>query len=330
MNKLKIGITHGYTNGVSYEVILKAFEDPTILELCTPIVYGSPKLATYHRKALELSTNFTTIQNVAEAVEGKLNILECFTEEIKVELRTKTTEADKALKVSIEKAKTDFNNSLFDILVSAPCDGHECEGLAIYINPIIRIASVTDNQPITAAAKQLTTDLILKKLRTFSNCLKRDFMLTRPRIALLTLNPTPGTEEEEIIAPAIETATEERICAFGPYTANKFFSANDYTHYDGILAMYHEQATTPFNLLTSDYAVVHFAEEEKVHTTTLEGAELEIAGKGIASPISFVNAIYTAIDIYRNRINFDDSQSNPLPKLFQDKRDDNRKGNNIE
>ena len=329
MEKLKIGITHGYTNGVGYEVILKTFEEPTMLELCTPIVYGSPKLAIYHRKALELNTNFSTIQHAADAMEGKLNIMECFSEEVKVELSAETPEAEAAMMTSLKKAQADFNEGHFDVLVSAPGDKVENTGLPIFINHMMRIVSVTDTLPITEAAQMLTADLILEKLRQFNKSLQRDFLMTRPRIAILSLNPVNGKEEEETIAPAIAQANEEQICAFGPYTSEQFFGSSAYTHYDGIIAMYRDQALTPFNLLTNDYAVVYFSQNENVHTTTLHGAELEMAGKGVAAPTSFMNAIYTAIDIHRNRIQYDESRNNPLPKLFHDKREDNRK-NNIE
>jgi 4-hydroxythreonine-4-phosphate dehydrogenase len=329
MEKLKIGITHGYTNGVSYEVILKTFEEPTMLELCTPIVYGSPKLAIYHRKTLELSTNFTTIQHASEAIEGKLNIKECFTDEVKVELNSETSEAENAMQTSLENALTDYEDGHFDVLVSAPGDKLQHNGLTILINQMMRIASVTETLPLTKATLNLTSELILEKLRKFNKFLKRDFLYTQPRIAIMSLNPIAGKEEEEIITPAIEQANEERICAFGPYTAEQLFGSNAFTHYDGILAMYHDQAQTPFNLLTNDFAVVYFANEERVHTTTLHGAELQNAGKGITPCTSFTNATYTAIDIYRNRQRFDEAYANPLPKLFHDKREDNRK-NNIE
>ena len=330
MEKLKIGITHGYTNGVSYEVILKSFEEPTIFELCTPIVYGSPKLATYHKKALDLNTNFTIIQNAENAIEGKLNILECFTDEVKVELRAETPEAETAMKTSSNKAKDDFNNSLFHVLISAPGDKANHQGIPIHINHMMRIASVTGSCPLGDATKELSVENILEKLRIFSKSLQRDFMITRPRIAVLTLNPTKGKEEKELIMPAIEKAEAEQICAFGPYNTDQFFAENFYTHYDGILAMYYDQAIVPFNLLTNDYAVVYFANEDRVHTTTLHGAELNNAGKGITPHTSFTNAIYTAIDIYRNRERFDEAHANPLPKLFHDKREDNRRNNNIE
>ena len=220
MEQLKIGITHGYTNGVSYEVILKAFENPTMLELCTPVVYGSPKLATYHRKAMELSTNFSTIQNAGEAIKEKLNIIECFKEEVKVDLGQQTEEADKALVCSREAGLRDAEKGLINALVGAPGDKMEQSSeLTVLINEFMKVAVLTDQIPLNQVAPFVTEENVMKKLRMFDRCLKRDFSLTRPRIAILALNPEPGNEEKEILEPLIQKSakTRYRIRNFGVY-----------------------------------------------------------------------------------------------------------------
>lgn len=329
MEQLKIGITHGYTNGVSYEVILKAFENPTMLELCTPVVYGSPKLATYHRKAMELSTNFSTIQNAGEAIKEKLNIIECFKEEVKVDLGQQTEEADKALVCSREAGLRDAEKGLINALVGAPGDKMEQSSeLTVLINEFMKVAVLTDQIPLNQVAPFVTEENVMKKLRMFDLCLKRDFSLTRPRIAILALNPEPGNEEKEILEPLIQKIADEQICAIGPFTAEQFFASRAYTYYDGILAMYYDQCAAPLHLSGSEYCIALQTGENTIKTVPLQDASLDIAGRGEAPISSFCNAIYTALDVHRNRLRYEEAHKNPLPKLFHDKREDSRRDEN--
>ncbi|MCR5433237.1 MAG: 4-hydroxythreonine-4-phosphate dehydrogenase PdxA [Bacteroidaceae bacterium] len=329
MEQLKIGITHGYTNGVSYEVILKAFENPTMLELCTPVVYGSPKLATYHRKAMELSTNFSTIQNAGEAIKEKLNIIECFKEEVKVDLGQQTEEADKALVCSREAGLRDAEKGLINALVGAPGDKMEQSSeLTVLINEFMKVAVLTDQIPLNQVAPFVTEENVMKKLRMFDRCLKRDFSLTRPRIAILALNPEPGNEEKEILEPLIQKIADEQICAIGPFTAEQFFASRAYTYYDGILAMYYDQCAAPLHLSGSEYCIALQTGENTIKTVPLQDASLDIAGRGEAPISSFCNAIYTALDVHRNRLRYEEAHKNPLPKLFHDKREDSRRDEN--
>ena len=224
MERIKIGITHGYTNGVGYEVILKAFEEPTLLELCTPIVYGSPKVASYHRKALGLNTNFTTIQHAEEALENRLNIVECIQEEVKVDLGQKTEEADRATTISIDAAKRGLAAKHFDAQVMAPGDKMStANGTTILINERTRVALLTDNISFSDVSKHITSEEVNRKIADLDRCLKRDFAISGPRIAVLALNPEPGEEEENIIKPAIEQAGDKHIFAMGPFAADTFF-----------------------------------------------------------------------------------------------------------
>ena len=333
MEKIKIGITHGYTNGVGYEVILKAFEEPTMLELCTPVVYGSPKVASYHRKALGLSTNFTTIQHAGEALENRLNIVECIQEEVKVDLGQKTEEADRATSISLDGARRGLAARQFDALVLAPGDKTPATGgMTILINERTRVALVTDHISFSDVGKHITAEELSTKIAHFDKCLKRDFAISGPRIAVLALNPQTGEEEENIIKPAIAQAEEKHIFAMGPFAADTFFGSQAYTHYDGILAMYHDQGYIPFQVLTGDYAVVlHSADEDGALTAApLQDAQLPIAGQGEADITSFCNAIYTVTDVLRNREQYDEARQHPLPKLFHDKREDNRRNPHAE
>ncbi len=328
MEKVKIGITHGYTNGVGYEVILKAFEEPTLLELCTPLVYGSPKLASYYRKALSLATNFSTIQRAEDAVDNRLNVVECIQEEVKVELGQKTEEADKATLASLEAAKQAQAAKQFDALVLAPGDKTpSTTGNTILINERARVALLTDGISLSEVSKHITPEKMSKKIAELDLCLKRDFGISGPRIAVLALNPEPGEEEETIIKPAIEQANENHIFAMGPFAADTFFGSQAYTHYDGILALYHDQGYIPFQVITNEFAIVlHSAEDgEALTAAPLQDMQLAIAGKGEAEIGSFCNAIYTVTDVLRNRIRYDEAHQNPLPKLFHDKREEVRR-----
>ena len=333
MEKIKIGITHGYTNGVGYEVILKAFEEPTLLELCTPIVYGSPKVASYHRKALNLSTNFTTIQHAEEAVENRLNIVECIQEEVKVDLGQKTEEADRATSISLDAAKRGQAAKHYDAQVMAPGDKVDtADGTTILINERTRVALLTDNIAFSDVSRHISSEEVSRMIAEFDRILKRDFAISGPRIAVLALNPNDGEEEEKVIKPAIEQAGNSHIFAMGPFAADTFFGSQAYQHYDGILAMYHDQGYIPFQVLTNEYAIVlHSSQDgEKLTASTLDDAQLTIAGRGEADITSFCNAIYTVTDVLRNRARYDEAHQNPLPKLFHDKREENRRNPHAE
>ena len=351
--KIRVAITHGDTNGIGYEVILKAFADPAILELCTPIVYGSPKIAAYHRKALDLDANFSIINSAEEARDGRLNLLACFDEEVKVEFGVPTAEAGEAALKALDRAMTDFRSELYDVLVTAPINkatiqssgfrfpghteyietsvGEGNKALMILMNEDIRVALVTTHLAIKDVAKAITKEAIIGETTIFHQSLKRDLRISNPRIAVLALNPHAGdegvlgTEEQDIIKPAIEELSERGIQAFGPYPADGFFGSGNYNRFDGILAMYHDQGLAPFKTIAQDDGVNYTAGLPIIRTSPGHGTAFDIAGKGIANENSMRQAIYTAIDIFRNRKNYDEPLQNPLPKLFHEKREDGDK-----
>lgn len=352
-NKIKVAITQGDVNGIGYEVILKAFEDPTMLELCTPIVYGSPKIMTYHRKALELETSFTIINSASEAVNGKLNVVNCCDDEVKVELGKPSKEAGKAAFDALEKAISEYKEGLYDVLVTAPihkqmiqsesftfpghteyieqCVGDGAKALMILASDTLRIALATGHLPIAKVASALTQELIEEKLDIFNAALKSDFGIRAPRIAVLALNPHAGdggvigTEEETIITPAINAAREKGIVCFGPFAADGFMGSEAFTHFDGVLAMYHDQGLAPFKALAMESGVNFTAGLPIIRTSPDHGTAFDIAGKNQATPDSFRNALYMAIDIHRNRTRDAEAHRNPLRKLYFEKRDDSDK-----
>ena len=328
--KIRVAITHGDTNGIGYEVILKAFEDPTIFDLCTPIIYGSPKVASYHRKALSLETPFTIIDKAEEARDGRLNLLTTFDEEVKVELGTPTDESDAAARKAVARAKEDLQRGLYDVLVQAPMrssatPGKEDKSLTMMVTDIVRVGLVTTHLPLKDVPAAVTVEKIVDKASIFNASLRRDFRISIPRIALLALNPQPGTEEETVIKPAIERLEKQGIQAFGPYVADDFFGQHLYYNFDGVLAMYDDQGLVPFKTLAIDYGVKLKAGINAICTTPDHGPAFDIAGKGEADPTSLLHAVYTAIDMFRHREDHDLPLAHPLPKLYHEKREDGDK-----
>ena len=352
-HKIKVGITQGDVNGIGYEVILKTFAEPAMFELCTPIVYGSPKVAAYHRKALDLPTNFSIINSAKDAEPDRLSIVNCNEDEVKVELSKPTEEGGRAALDALEKAVEEYKAGLIDVLVTAPINKHTIQSeefsfpghteflenalgkgqkaLMILMKDDFRVALVTGHIPVSQIASTITKELIEEKIKIFNHSLKQDFAIGAPRIAVLSLNPHAGdegllgTEEQEIILPAIEEIRAQGIFCFGPYPSDGFMGSGNYTRFDGILAMYHDQGLTPFKALAMDEGVNYTAGLPVVRTSPAHGTAYDIAGKGVASEDSFRQAIYVAIDVFRNRQRERVARANPLRKQYYEKRDDSDK-----
>ena len=351
--KIKIGITQGDINGVGYEVILKTFSDPTMFELCTPIIYGSPKVAAYHRKSLDIPTNFSIINSASEASDDRLSVLNCSNDEIKVEFSKADNEAGRAAFEALERAIDDYREGLIDVIVTAPINKHTIQSeafkfnghteyleeklgegqqsLMILMKNDFRVALATTHMPIRAIASAITKELIIEKATIFNQSLKRDFSINSPRIAVLALNPHAGdegligSEEQELIIPAIKELADKGILCYGPYAADGFMGSGNYTHFDGILAMYHDQGLAPFKALAMDDGVNFTAGLPVVRTSPAHGTAYDIAGKGLANEDSFRQAIYVAIDVFRNRLFDDQAHANPLRKQYYEKKDDSDK-----
>lgn len=343
-NKIRIGITQGDINGVGYEVILKTFEDPMMLELCTPIIYGSPKVAAYHRKSLDLSTNFSIVNSASEAMPDKLSVVNCTDDEVKVEFSKADPEAGKAALSALEKAIEEYREGLIDAIVTAPINKHTIQSeefsfpghteyieerlgdgekaLMILMKGDFRVALVTGHIPIAQVASTITKELIEEKLEIFNRSLKQDFGIGAPRIAVLALNPHAGDggllgmEEQEIIIPAIQEMAAKGVLCFGPYPADGFMGSGNLSHFDGVLAMYHDQGLAPFKALAMDEGVNYTAGLPVVRTSPAHGTAYDIAGKGVASEDSFRQAVYVAIDVFRNRLHEKNMRANPLRKQY--------------
>ena len=340
MEKLKIGITHGDLNGVGYEIIMKAFADAELCGICTPIIYGSPRAAIYNRKNLNLQTNFKSINSPTEASEGVLNMVVCIEDEVKIELGQPSEEAGKAALISLQRAVADYKAGLIDAIVTAPINkktihskefpysGHteylehefglQGDALMILMNPMMRVALVTAHLPIKDVAAAITAERIEKRLGQLRRSLKKDFLISNPRVAVLSLNPhcgdggLLGSEEQDAIIPAIKTMREKGLHCFGPYSADGFFGAGLYTQFDAVLAMYHDQGLAPFKALCVDDAVNFTAGLSVVRTSPGHGTAYDIAGRGEANENPLRQAIYAAIDIVRNRRQVEAASANPL------------------
>lgn len=352
-DRLRVGITHGDFNGVGYEVILKMLDDARILELCTPIIYGSAKIAAFYRKSLELAGPWQPVQinSAANASADAVNIINVIGQEAHITPGEASKEAGEAAFIALERAVEDLKNGHIDVLLTAPINkntiqsdtfrfpGHTeylaasaadgSQPLMILFNENIRVALVTTHLPIAKVPEAITTENIVEKLALFNKSLTTDFAVVKPRIAVLALNPHAGEdgllgkEEKEIIAPAIEKARQMKIHAFGPYAADGFFGNGLYTKFDGVLAMYHDQGLAPFKTLAMDSGVNFTAGLPFVRTSPDHGTGYDIAGKNRASEESMRAALYAAIDIYRSRQAFNEMTASPLPKLYHEKGRDN-------
>ena len=352
--KLKIAITHGDINGVGYEVILKALEDARIFELCTPIVYGSAKIASHYRKALGIQPiNMTQITDASQAHEGAVNIINVVGEDVMPEPGQSTEAAGRAALASLERAVADLNEGLVDALVTAPINKHNIQrpdftfpghteflearagdgakSLMVLCSENLRVALATTHMAIKDVPGALSVDSIVEKLNIFNRSLHRDFGVDYPRIAVLALNPHAGeegmlgTEENEIIAPAIAKAKEQGIAVFGPYAADGFFGAGRFVKFDGVLAMYHDQGLAPFKTMSMGNGINFTAGLPVVRTSPDHGTGYDIAGSGEASPESMLSSIYAAIDIVRARAREDEAHANPLRRMYRENESKGRK-----
>lgn len=339
-DKIVLGITHGDINGISYEVIIKALSDSRMLENQVVVVYGSPKVAAYHRKTLNLeSFNFSTVRNTDEAQSNRANIINCTDDSVRVELGKSTPQAGEASLLALEWAVRDLAEGRIDALVTGPINkaniksdkfdfnGHteyfenhfKSDGvLMLMVNDFMRLGVVTSHVPLSKVTEYITTGTILNKLRILNRSLHADFSIVKPRIAVLGLNPHAGEEgllgSEEItsIIPAINEAKDEGILAFGPFPADGFFGAGTYARFDAVLAMYHDQGLVPFKALTTEGGVNFTAGLPVVRTSPAHGTAYELAGKNEASADSFRKAIYLACDVFKNRKIYKQISAHPL------------------
>ena len=325
-----VGITQGDINGISYEVITKTLMDSRMMEVCMPVVYGSSKVASYHRKLIKNVADFSFhIIKQAEQVSHKNpNMINIVEKEIKIEMGESTPIAGEMAVASLKMAIEDMLAKKIDVLVTSPVNKKNFQSesftfpgqteylaqtcktsdyLMLTIADGLKIGTITTHYALSEISNELKKELIVKKIQILNKSLEQDFLITKPKIAVLSLNPHVGEsgkfgkEEQNIIVPAIEEAFNHGIYVFGPYAADGFFGTGQYNKFDAVLAMYHDQAMIPFNVLAYGEGVNFTAGLPFVRTSPAHGTAYDIAGKDMASPDSFRNAVYLACDIYRNR-----------------------------
>jgi 4-hydroxythreonine-4-phosphate dehydrogenase len=339
-DKVKIGISIGDTNGIGLEVILKTFAESKMLDYCTPIIYGHTKVVSFHRKALNMGDLVFNVINTPDAAHPrKVNLINAWEEDVKIELGVANEIGGKYAFLSLQKATDDLVSGAIDALVTAPINknniqseafsfpGHteylqeragSSDVLMFLVSDSLRVGVVTGHIPVQDVSKAITQEKIVKKIKLINDSLKKDFWTEKPKIAILGLNPHAsdngllGNEEAEIIAPAIQEAFDKGIICFGPYPADGFFGNGTYKKFDAVLAMYHDQGLIPFKTIAFSTGVNYTAGLKFIRTSPDHGTGYDIAGKNIADPTSFTEAVFSAIHIVKHRKEQDQLLSNQL------------------
>lgn len=333
-----LGISIGDMNGVGPEVILKTFEDQRMMELCTPVVFGNAKLLSFIKKIVNCQTNIHGIDSLDQIQKGKFNVLNLWKEGVNLDFGTLDDVVGQYAIKSFVAATKALKNNEIDALVTAPINkyniqseefqfpGHtdyldkELEGNALMfmISEDLKVGLVTDHVPLQQVSQSLTPELIKQKVRTINKSLVQDFNVIKPRIALLGLNPHSGdngiigNEELNFINNTVKELFDENIIIYGPYSADAFFGSEQYKNFDAIVACYHDQGLIPFKTLSFGNGVNYTAGLDKIRTSPDHGTAYDISGKGIADFTSFKNAVYAALDIYKNKNEYLQSTANPL------------------
>lgn len=334
-----IGITQGDSNGISLELIIKTFAEKSIFNYCIPVLYGSPKTFSFHKKVLNAQDPvYAPIRSASEAKAGKLNLVNCNEAGIEIKLGQPSAAGGKEALLCLDAALADAAN--LDALVTAPLDkstvaenfpgftGHtgyiaeklgNQKPLMFLVSEDIKVALATEHVPVSKISEVLTTELLIQKINALYNSLKNDYLITRPRIAVLGLNPHAGdngvigSEEKNVIIPAIKRVFDDGKLVYGPFPADGFFGNKTYKGYDAVLAMYHDQGLIPFKSMSFYDGVNFTAGLSLIRTAPDHGTAYALAGKGEAETLSFQNAIYEAIKIVRNRNQNKEDKNNPLP-----------------
>lgn len=346
MSKLKLGITIGDINGISAEVIIKALEDERILSLFTPIIYGSSKVIAYYKNMVSENFQFSSISTAESAKYNRVNVLNCWEEIADIEIGKATLNGGKFAHIALDRAVRDFQDNQIDGIVTAPINkqamkmadfpfpGHtefiadkfkSSSSMMMMVSDALKVALVTNHEPLATVASLVTKDLVAKKLNILNKTLIEDFGIEKPTIAVLGLNPHAGdegaigTEDDTEIRPAIIEAKKNGLTVMGPYPADGFFGSSQWKKVDAILAMYHDQGLIPFKALSFGSGVNYTAGLPMIRTSPDHGTAYDIAGKNSADASSLRSAIYTAIDIATMRKDYHESRENQLVRTDRSK-----------
>ena len=333
-----LGISIGDLNGIGGEVVLKTFEDSRILEFCTPVIFASSKVMTFLKNHFKSTINFNDINAINQLVHGRVNVLNCWKEPVTIEFGKEDFKIGEYAIKSLEEATKALKNNTINVLVTAPINKHniqsetfkfpghtdylaeqlEGDSLMLMVRDTLRVGLLTDHVPVKDVAVKISADLIEKKIDTIYTTLKKDFKINRPKIAVLGINPHTGdngvigNEDDDIMRPTLKKIKESGKLVFGPYAADSFFGSNNYKNFDAIIASYHDQGLIPFKTLSFGQGVNYTAGLSKIRTSPDHGTAYEIAGKGIADEGSFKEAVFTAIQIFNNRFDYEQLTLNSL------------------
>ena len=333
-----VGISIGDLNGIGSEVVLKTFEDSRMLEFCTPVIFANVKILSFVKKTFESTSALHGIDKLEQLVPGKINVLNVWKEGVDLNFGVSDEKVGRYAIKSFVAATKALKEDLIDVLVTAPINkyniqseefkfpGHtdylnqELDGnaLMLMVQDNLRIGLLTDHIPVNEVASHLTEELIKQKIETIKQSLIQDFSINKPKIAVLGLNPhcgdggIIGKEDDEIIKPTLKKLFEKGTMVFGPYAADGFFGSDQYDKFDAVVATYHDQGLIPFKTLSFGNGVNYTAGLNKIRTSPDHGTAFDIAGKGIANPNSFKEAVYLAIDIFNSRKEYETISKKPL------------------
>ena len=338
--KIRLGISIGDPNGIGCEVALKTFEDSRMLDFCTPVIFASNKMISSQKNHLGIDIRFNGVKEPSQALDGKVNVVNISKNDPKLDFGQATSEAGAYAIESLTAAVKSLKQNHVDLLVTAPINknnvqsetftfpGHtdylnqELEGdsLMFMITDSLKVGLLTDHIAVKEVAQSITPKLIREKVKTIEQSLRMDFGIRKPKIALLGINPhsgdngTIGEEDDKILKPVVEALFEEGSLVYGPYSADSFFGSNNFISFDAILAAYHDQGLIPFKTLSFGKGVNYTAGLSKVRTSPDHGTAYEIAGKGVADPSSFKEAVFSALKIFKQRKEYRELTQNPLQK----------------
>ncbi len=335
---IKLGISIGDLNGIGCEVVLKAFEDSRMMELCTPVIFANSKPISFVKKAIGVQTNFQGIDKLEQIVPGKINVLNLWKENVNIEFGQNDSKIGEFAIKSFTSATEALKDGFIDVLVTAPINkyniqedsfkhpGHtdylneqlEGDALMLMVSDSLRVGLLTDHLPLKDVPAAITPELIERKVKTINSTLIKDFDVFKPRIAVLGLNPHSGdngvigNEELDVINPTVKKLADEGILVSGPFAADGFFGSETYKAFDAVIACYHDQGLVPFKALSFGKGVNFTAGLNRIRTSPDHGTAYEIAGKGMADSSSFKEAVYLAIDVYITRKRNEEISAEPL------------------
>ncbi|MBR9847584.1 MAG: 4-hydroxythreonine-4-phosphate dehydrogenase PdxA [Algicola sp.] len=336
--KIKLGISIGDLNGIGSEIIINTFEDNRMLEFCTPVIFASIKTMSFFKKHYGSSINFHGINHTDQIVEGKVNVLNVWKENVTINFGEEDVNIGAYSVKSLEKATEALKSETIDVLVTAPIHKHNIQSenfkfpghtnylaeqlggksLMFMVTENLKVGLLTDHVPVKDVPQHITKELIKEKIETVYNSLVKDFRINKPTIAVLGINPHAGdngvigNEDENILKPTLEQIREKKKLVYGPYSADSFFGSGNYKNFDAVIAAYHDQGLIPFKTIAFGSGVNYTAGLSRVRTSPDHGTAFEIAGKGEADNSSFKEAVFTAIQIFKNRNEYESISKNPL------------------